>query len=702
MNSKSSCLNLQAIHLIAFSANNTTTSVTDDGGSVDSVSTAAFPDCWSTEQYQRFTKDNGWLYCSSGKLGCTVCRDVMNCNATLKVSEEWVGGNIAPYGHSRAAEQTSLRKKMHEHRTSHSHKAAIKLLQDRQQDALKSVLAGQMQQQHAETCSIFRTAYYIAQSDRPYTDHPDLIELQELNGVDLGRVLHSNVICTDIVDHISTEMRKAVIAQMIATKCPFAVLIDESTSIARLSCMVVYVRATFNEQIGPVTFFLDMVELGATTAAGVEKSLVACLSGHGLTVEHLKDHWVGFGCDGASVMMGSKAGVAVRLKSQFPLLISWHCFNHRLELAVGDAVKCCTEINHFKSFMDLLYSTYSMSPKLQRELTECAGELDVQLNRIGRVLDVRWSASSCRTVRAVWRSYEALHGHFSSKVQDADLDSKDKAKFSGMVRKMENGNFIQNLGLMLDALEELADLSLALQKADITLPAANKLIARQVQVFSARKECDSEYYSEACQAVAAGTFRGITVASSVGKERLISKPQFYQALADSMAARLIPKADAELCKAVEVLDVNAVASEVSPEFGEQQLRLLCNKFGMPFSETKNAYREFKESKGTAMPLALKQLTNFVDTIPVSTAECERGFSRMNLVCSSLRSRLTVKHMSSLMFVSLSGPPLTLWKPLPYVKSWLLLNRRSATSTQGPAKTSKAAANARLESLWMSM
>jgi len=70
--------------------------------------------------------------------------------------------------------------------------------------------------------------------------------------------------------------------------------------------------------------------------------------------------------------------------------------------------------------------------------------------------------------------------------------------------------------------------------------------------------------------------------------------------------------------------------------------------------------------------ALKQVMNAVDTIPVSTAECERGFSKMNIVCTSLRSRLSVMHMSSLMFISLSGPPLSSWKPLPFVKSWISL------------------------------
>jgi len=86
-------------------------------------------------------------------------------------------------------------------------------------------------------------------------------------------------------------------------------------------------------------------------------------------------------------MTGYKSGLTARLKANFPQLVSWHRFNHRLELLVNDAIKCCTEVNHFKSFMDLLYSTYSMSPKLQRELTQCACELEIQFNKIGRVLD---------------------------------------------------------------------------------------------------------------------------------------------------------------------------------------------------------------------------------------------------------------------------------------------------------------------------
>ena len=99
----------------------------------------------------------------------------------------------------------------------------------------------------------------------------------------------------------------------------------------------------------------------------------------------------------------------------------------------------------------------------------------MQLHRIGRILDDRWVASSCRTVRAVWKLYAALHSHFVQKASDMSNDSKERSKFSGMAKKLESPVFLQNLGLMYDALEELSDLSLALQKGDINLATANNI-----------------------------------------------------------------------------------------------------------------------------------------------------------------------------------------------------------------------------------
>ena len=180
---------------------------------------------------------------------------------------------------------------------------------------------------------------------------------------------------------------------------------------------------------------------------------------------------------------------------------------------------------------------------------------------------------------------------------------------------------------MYDALEELSDLSLALQRADINLPMANKLVSRQVEVFVTRKTADAEYYKEACAAVESGVFRGVQVSQAANKQPEIPKAQFYQALANSIAARLLPDSEKELCNAVKVVDHTYFPQEMSPEFGEVEVRSLCSRFGLDFSAIKHDYREYKDSKGNVVTQIIKQLKNCINTLPVSTAECVSGFSK---------------------------------------------------------------------------
>ncbi|VVC43381.1 Ribonuclease H-like domain [Cinara cedri] len=71
---------------------------------------------------------------------------------------------------------------------------------------------------------------------------------------------------------------------------------------------------------------------------------------------------------------------------------------------------------------------------------------------------------------------------------------------------------------------------------------------------------------------------------------------------------------------------------------------------------------------------------FLKTFPYSTAECERGFSVMNNICTDLCSRLMINNISNLMFININGLSLSDWNPEDYVKSWLF-NHRCAEDTR---------------------
>jgi len=99
---------------------------------------------------------------------------------------------------------------------------------------------------------------------------------------------------------------------------------------------------------------------------------------------------------------------------------------------------------------------------------------------------------------------------------------------------------------------------------------------------------------------------------------------------------------------------------------------------------------------------MKRFVFAVDTLPVSTAACERGFSRMNVICSALRTRLSIAHLSSLMFVGMEGPPMSSFNPTAYVKSWLAAGRHAATDMGKTKKEKEVRAGPGQVAIWKVM
>lgn len=124
-----------------------------------------------------------------------------------------------------------------------------------------------------------------------------------------------------------------------------------------------------------------------------------------------------------------------------------------------------------------------MSPKNMNELKECANSIDQQLLKIGKIFTIIWVALSLRTIKAVWNNYESLLQHFSNAIIDDQRSSKEKANYVGLKNTLKSIEFVHNLGILFDALTELSELSIELQKRDLSLIAAHKLIARTISVL---------------------------------------------------------------------------------------------------------------------------------------------------------------------------------------------------------------------------
>ena len=113
---------------------------------------------------------------------------------SIHIASEWTECKVGVVGEKRVA-QKSLRKKITKYEQSKAHNELVKVLKAREENSIKtSTVKGQ--DKHKEvTEKCLRTAYFVAYQNRPLSDYPDLIDLQEKNGVNLGSTLQSRFSC---------------------------------------------------------------------------------------------------------------------------------------------------------------------------------------------------------------------------------------------------------------------------------------------------------------------------------------------------------------------------------------------------------------------------------------------------------------------------------------------------------------------------
>ncbi|KAF2884865.1 hypothetical protein ILUMI_21308, partial [Ignelater luminosus] len=134
----------------------------------------------------------------------------------------------------------------------------------------------------------------------------------------------------------------------------------------------------------PVMLFVALKELMSTTAECIFNTLLSTLNDYGFHNEYLKANLIVFCSDGASTMLGRKSGVAAKLLESFFKIIVWHCLNNRLQLSLDDSISEIKHVNHFKIFLDKIYSVYHQSNKNQTELETIAKELEIEIIKIDR------------------------------------------------------------------------------------------------------------------------------------------------------------------------------------------------------------------------------------------------------------------------------------------------------------------------------
>jgi hypothetical protein len=110
----------------------------------------------------------------------------------------------------------------------------------------------------------------------------------------------------------------------------------------------------------------------------------------------------------------------------------------------------------------------------------------------------------------VWNGYSALVTHFKEVAIDKQRTANEREKYTGHFQRVEYIEFVKDLGLMHDVLEEPTNLSLQLQERFFTITRADKLIKKKIRVAGTLKEKPGEKEREAAKASVSMNYHGIT------------------------------------------------------------------------------------------------------------------------------------------------------------------------------------------------
>ena len=102
----------------------------------------------------------------------------------------------------------------------------------------------------------------------------------------MGRV-YSKTVAVDIIEHLSSHVKKKILTKIIESRNKINVLADESTRVGDKSTLIVFLRASIDGKAAPINFPLDLVELESLCASHIADKIVDCLLKNGYSIELL-------------------------------------------------------------------------------------------------------------------------------------------------------------------------------------------------------------------------------------------------------------------------------------------------------------------------------------------------------------------------------------------------------------------------------
>ncbi|XP_052797650.1 E3 SUMO-protein ligase KIAA1586-like [Mya arenaria] len=475
-------------------------------------------------------------------------------------------------------------------------------------------------------------------------------------------------------DALSSVIEEELLCK-IRDSVKFSLMLDESTDISIHQNLIVYIRVlecNHVDIVEPQTYFLGIDSLYRANAESIFIKLTCMLEQKGIDIVKL----CGVSTDGASVMVGSKSGVVTRIKKEVPGVLATHCIAHRLALSCCSGADCIPYLVKVQEILNSIYKYFHNSPKNTAMLEAIQTITPGQSGKFKEVFHTRWLSFH--------GSVEACIMNFSSVV--AVFLEEKSGKSLSLYKPITTYKFLYVLHFMADVLQPLAILSKSFQTKDIDFAEVNPLLATAVQTIEKVSEgkCGPrlvQFLKQVPEEPKTGDdgletfeFHGHTIrdANKQRREAVSICESFSAGVVRSMHDRFADNDDAAILTAMSNIfnpvvqktdkasDV-VVASEYLCSLGyencREDLELFLSFMHSLVDSGSKVVKHTKDVANLAMkkkdlyPAAAEAAERML-VAPVSTVDCERGFSKQNLVKTCLRNKLSVGRLDKLMRISL--------------------------------------------------
>ncbi len=264
--------------------------------------------------------------------------------------------------------------------------------------------------------------------------------------------------------------------------------------------------------------------------------------------------------------------------------------------------------------------------------------------------------------------------------------------------------FVAALHLLSDVLAILGNLSRTIQIEGLNLITVEQLVTSSLAALS---ELEADPFQGGYMSTLPEVLTSLEISQPLDRERFIKEAQLYITELINNIKNRFPQVHLLTCLGYfDPRNVDKATPAAIIEVSEL-LMVDGHKLWQDFAAYKSLVKtipnpttrvlpvvEFlhspsnKEAMSSAYPM-ISDIVAWIAVLPAASAGVERVFSAMKRIRSSVRNRLKTKNLDHLLRISMEGPEITDWDPVPALRKWESWgNRRIQTSqTQCQAQTS---------------